>query len=270
MAAPIPNNLLAAVHRTAAALSEPGMASLLRALTATAGTEERFLLSVALPAERAAVADLLSQWRLCKNVSFPVLAAALQGAAFSLTANRSQTNTELIWTGPSPEGASMLLRRTDQALLEVIRSARTELLLVTFAAYKVDYVVEELVRAAQRGVRTCFVSESPEESEGRLLFSASRALDAVRSQVTVYIWPRERRTRDSRNRVGSLHAKCAIADSDLLLISSANLTESALSLNMELGVLIRGGTLPGRVRSLWDRIIQSGELIPSPPEPTTV
>jgi PLD-like domain len=46
--------------------------------------------------------------------------------------------------------------------------------------------------------------------------------------------------------VSSLHAKCAVIDSNLLFLSSANLTEFAFNLNMELGVLIKGGSLPAR------------------------
>ena len=41
-------------------------------------------------------------------------------------------------------------------------------------------------------------------------------------------------------RLGSLPAKVAVADGATLLISSANFTEYAMTLNMELGVLIRG------------------------------
>ena len=46
----------------------------------------------------------------------------------------------------------------------------------------------------------------------------------------------------------------------LLLITSANLTEFALSLNMELGLLICGGELPGQVRQHFERLIGVGAL----------
>ena len=45
-----------------------------------------------------------------------------------------------------------------------------------------------------------------------------------------------------------LHAKCAVADGRYLFVSSANLTEAALHLNMELGLLIRGGKQPSHVQ----------------------
>jgi phosphatidylserine/phosphatidylglycerophosphate/cardiolipin synthase-like enzyme len=47
----------------------------------------------------------------------------------------------------------------------------------------------------------------------------------------------------------------------LLCLSSANLTEYAFSINMELGVLITGGALPGRVERHFDSIIQDGRLL---------
>ena len=55
---------------------------------------------------------------------------------------------------------------------------------------------------------------------------------APQRKCVTYRWPLERRPRDDEGRHGSLHAKCAVADRELLLISSANLTHYALSLNM--------------------------------------
>jgi len=47
---------------------------------------------------------------------------------------------------------------------------------------------------------------------------------------------------------GSLHVKCAVADASVALISSANLTDYTMSLNMELGVLVKGGLHSPRSR----------------------
>jgi phosphatidylserine/phosphatidylglycerophosphate/cardiolipin synthase-like enzyme len=44
-------------------------------------------------------------------------------------------------------------------------------------------------------------------------------------------------------------------------VSSANLTAFALELNMELGVLVRGGPAPRRVREHFDRMIRAGILV---------
>jgi phosphatidylserine/phosphatidylglycerophosphate/cardiolipin synthase-like enzyme len=63
-------------------------------------------------------------------------------------------------------------------------------------------------------------------------------------------------------RHGSLHAKCAVADRRVLFVSSANLTEYALKLNMELGLLVRGGDLPGRAIGHLRRLVEEGVLVP--------
>jgi len=61
-------------------------------------------------------------------------------------------------------------------------------------------------------------------------------------------------------RHGSLHAKCAAADRAKGLISSANLTDYAMTLNLELGMMVTGGLLPGRVVEPFDRLIGDGLL----------
>jgi phosphatidylserine/phosphatidylglycerophosphate/cardiolipin synthase-like enzyme len=41
-----------------------------------------------------------------------------------------------------------------------------------------------------------------------------------------------------------------------MLVSSANLTEYVLTLNMEMGILVRDGPLPGQVKVHLDRLCQ--------------
>jgi phosphatidylserine/phosphatidylglycerophosphate/cardiolipin synthase-like enzyme len=43
-----------------------------------------------------------------------------------------------------------------------------------------------------------------------------------------------------------------------MLVSSANLTEYALTLNMEMGILVRDGPLPGQVKVHLDRLVEQG------------
>ena len=73
-------------------------------------------------------------------------------------------------------------------------------------------------------------------------------------------WPVTRRARDEKGRAGLMHVKAAVADSRLAFLTSANLTEAALERNMELGVLIRGGTIPSAIDRLIDTLVESGEL----------
>jgi phosphatidylserine/phosphatidylglycerophosphate/cardiolipin synthase-like enzyme len=54
--------------------------------------------------------------------------------------------------------------------------------------------------------------------------------------------------------------KCVVADGKWLFLSSANLTQQAFSINMELGVLVRGGSIPSYVDGLFRHLIESKQL----------
>lgn len=142
---------------------------------------------------------------------------------------------EMLWSGPPPSG-HLAARRIDQALYDLIASANHEILLVTFAAVKVERLADTLLKAAQRGVKIRLVLEFAEASEGQLSFDALRAFPtALIDTAEVYYWPVENRERNQAGRPGKLHAKLAAID-NAVLISSANLTDDAFSRNLELGV----------------------------------
>ena len=54
----------------------------------------------------------------------------------------------------------------------------------------------------------------------------------------VYFWPVEKRERNQAGKPGKLHAKLAVVD-DVVLVSSANLTDDAFSRNFEIGVSLK-------------------------------
>ena len=81
------------------------------------------------------------------------------------------------------------------------------------------------------------------------------------ARASIYYWPLDRRENDAAGRHGILHVKCAVAHGRKLYLSSANLTEYAFTVNMELGVFIVGGNLPGQVEKHFDRLIQAGVLV---------
>jgi phosphatidylserine/phosphatidylglycerophosphate/cardiolipin synthase-like enzyme len=224
-------------------------------------TRAAVTLGIAHPEYRAAIARFIAGWCAWDaTVSPAAVAWTLRMAGRAVAVQRAQQSTELVWTGPSPAGSA--LRRTDQALLEVINTAQQTLSVVTFAAYKVPTVAAALVHAAQRGVRIRVVIESSHASDGKIAYDALAALGSdVRRMAAVYIWPLERRPVDAAGHHGSLHVKCAVADDAVLLVSSANLTAYAFTLNMELGLLVRGGAIPGRVSAHLDRLIDQHILV---------
>lgn len=213
------------------------------------------------PNLRAQVGQLLDTWHQGRPELKPQsVALALLAAAQAAERQRRAQATSLVWTGPTSQGPA--LRRTDQALLQVINAAQQWLLVVSFAVYKIANIRRALVKAAERGVNIKICVEAPEPSEGKMTYDTIKALgNRVAQNATVYIWPKAKRPQTDDGKYGSLHVKCAVADEALLFISSANLTEYALTLNMELGVLIRGGPLPGDVAAHFNRLIEDGVLV---------
>ena len=208
---------------------------------------------------RARASRLVAAWGAASHVSPANLAWGLRAASVVDDHHRRGQSVELVWTGPVPDGT--VLRRTDQVLLDLVRSARHEIYLVTFAAYKIPVLNEAMLAAAQRGVEINLIFESQET--GKTAFAAIKAVGGeLEALSNIYTWPLDKRPKDAAGRHGSLHAKCAVSDGTDLLISSANLTEYALNMNMELGILGRGGSLPGRVVRHLQQLVDEETLMP--------
>jgi len=187
-------------------------------------------------------------------------ADALELAAKCFEQERTAQRVELSWTGPGQVAQS--LRRTDQALHQVIEAAKHSLIVVSFAVHRDAAIEAAMLAAIKRGVKIIFIAESKEESAGKISFDGIKTLGKeLAEQTSFYVWPRERRLKDDKGRFGTLHIKCAVADTTSLFISSANLTGSAMKLNMELGVLVQGGQLPARVQLIFSELIKDGTLI---------
>src|SRR5262249_35573086 len=143
---------------------------------------------------------------------------------------------DLVWTGPDSKVIS--LRRTDQALLQLINEASARLTIVSFAVYRAEAIIQAIGDAARRGIAITICIETPGASEGKIAYDALKALGSdVIERARIFTWPLDQRPRSPDGRHGSLHAKVAVADGKITLISSANLTEYAMNLNMELGIL---------------------------------
>ena len=209
----------------------------------------------------ASIHGLLDDWAALAPRMPPVaLAWALRAAATADAWRRAHESLELIWTGPVPPGTR--LRRTHEALLGLIQGARESLLMVTFAVYQEPVLRDALLAAHARGVSLRFVLESQKESGGKLSGDPLVALgEELAAAAEFWAWPLETRSRDAKGKHGLLHAKCAVADDDVLFISSANLTGNAMSLNMELGILVKGGGLPDCVLRHFDQMIEAGTII---------
>ena len=207
---------------------------------------------------REMVANLIRCWNEEEPALPPrSLAFALQSASEVDEHHRSGEEARLIWTGP--DVSNLPFRRTDQALLELFESSKKSLLIVAFAAYKVPELVHAINSRANVGVDVVCVFESQDASGGKVSFSPVEQLGLIPA-VRTFVWPLAKRRKDPNGHYGSLHAKCAVVDGECLFLSSANLTEFAFNLNMELGVLIKGGPLPNAAESHFRTLISTGYL----------
>jgi phosphatidylserine/phosphatidylglycerophosphate/cardiolipin synthase-like enzyme len=192
------------------------------------------------------------------QVTPQMVASALLTAGVSEKFHRDAQSVELVWTGP--DVGAVPFRRTEQAIIQVLDSARHRITLVSYVVYSIANIRESLVRAASRGVRINVIVETPDRLAGQNEYSTLRALGRdVAACSTVYYWPQEKR-RNHGDKVGILHVKCAVADGRWLFLSSANLTEYAFTINLELGVLLTGGSLPGQVEDNFERMVETGVL----------
>jgi phosphatidylserine/phosphatidylglycerophosphate/cardiolipin synthase-like enzyme len=219
---------------------------------------QAILQSLPTPDFRDATADFIDRWHShAPSVGSEAVAVALLTAAKSEHDHRHEETVEIVWTGP--ESAEARFRHTEQAILEVVNSATRHLTVVSYAVYRIPRIREALVAAASRGVVIRLIVETPNRVEGQGEYDCLLALgDNVASACSVYYWPQENRPKDDNGKIGILRVKCAVADGRLLFLSSANLTEYAFTINMELGLLVTGGKLPGQVERHFDRMIGMG------------
>lgn len=219
------------------------------------------------PHVRSLIMAMLHAWeQQAPDLAPADVALMLRTAAATTHSLKTAQALELVWTGPIVTGPSM--RRTDLALLEVINAAQQSLLIVSFAVYKIPAIAAAIVRAAERGVVIRICVEAPEPSGQKMAHDTIKALGAeVAQRALIYVWPSDKRPTDSQGKAGLLHAKCAVADSRVLFISSANLTDNAMTLNMELGVVIHSSPHAERVAAQFEHMIAHGVLRPLPALP---
>lgn len=207
---------------------------------------------------RRAIDAFLVKCNAVPALSKDAVGAALMTAVASERASRARQEIEVVWTGPDSE--TVPFRQTEQVILQILDSARNRITLVSYAVYAIPRIREALVKAAARGVQINVIIETPDRLSGQKEYSTLQAMGPeVANCSKVYYWPLEQRSKVGA-KVGILHVKCVAADSRWLFVTSANLTEYAFGINMELGTLITGGDVPSSVEELFDSLIARGIL----------
>lgn len=257
--------LLEKIHQAVVEIPPPILESLICALRDSAESSHEqirhaVLKPIPTPEFRDTINELLEAWR-SEGHSFPPqsLALALASAAHSYQSVKKQTEIEIVWTGPT--SGVIPLRRTEQALIEMIQETKKELLIVSFAVYDIAEIVAEMELAIARAVALTIVVETPESGQGKIPFGIESLLTArIKAMARILKWPHEKRERAENGKFGSVHAKCAVADRDSVLISSANLTRYALNLNMEMGLLVKDKRLAEKIVRHFELLAQRGIL----------
>ncbi|RCV58156.1 DISARM system phospholipase D-like protein DrmC [Marinitenerispora sediminis] len=195
-------------------------------------------------------ARLAQAWRAAPQESGASVALALLTAA-QVVERASGRRAEVVVTGPEVPGEPT--RLTPAVLSGLIRSARRELLVVSFAAYNSAPVVGDIAAAASRGVRVDLLLEETTK--------AHDAFAELRGKARLWHWPANQRGGGGS---AKLHAKVMAADRSIALIGSANLTGRALHDNIEVGVMLRAPEPVGRVVRYFDSLMStsSGALVP--------
>lgn len=206
------------------------------------------------PAGKRRVAELIAAWS-GSDVPAVELAGMLAGAAYAYDEAKAEETVELVWTGPASE--MVATRKTEQALLEVIRAAKTRLFMTSFVAYKLPSITDALESALGRGVDVSILLEASEDHGGGVSIDGIGAMKKALPNVRVYSW----RDRPDAYAGGKVHAKVAVADEHSCFISSANLTGHAMEKNMEAGILVSGGSVPKNLHRHLDALAMTGVIV---------
>lgn len=120
----------------------------------------------------AGLADRLVSASHATDPSLPGAAIALGLEAAALAhADSAARSSDIVVSGPTGDTAAV--RLTSSVISELIHDCRESLLVVSFAAFGVTEVVQELMLAARRGVHIDLVLESSAEQGGALRGSSA-------------------------------------------------------------------------------------------------
>jgi cardiolipin synthase A/B len=201
------------------------------------------------PALRDAAHRLLVAWT--DETSPAEIAGLLRGAAGGIDRQRHAERIDVVWTGPSSTVHTS--RATEAVVADLVDTARSSLLLVSYAVYPYPRLERALRAAAGRGVEIVLLLERTADNRGLRSRSTTQpfpGLPALR-----WHWPANHRSRGA-----SLHAKLIVVDDHTVLVGSANLTGRAIHDNLECGLLIRGGSTPRHIRAHLTDLLHQGIL----------
>ncbi|MFG2119707.1 DISARM system phospholipase D-like protein DrmC [Streptomyces sp. NPDC048710] len=181
----------------------------------------------------------------------PYAAGLLLGAAQARQRHHVDHRVDVVWTGPA--SGIQTSRLTSAVVGELLDSARTEILLVSYASYPPKSLSTALAAAAARGVKITLLLEQQADNPK---FQGGTGFPAI--PATRLSWPVQYRESGA-----SLHAKIIVVDRRTALIGSANLTGHAFERNLECGILLRDRAHADAVAGHLDSLRETGVLVAS-------
>lgn len=178
----------------------------------------------------------------------------------------TRVDVEVVVTGPD---AGSVTRDTGVVMRQLFDRARERVLAVGFAVHQGKSVFKALARRMDED-RTLDATLCIDVRRPR--GNTSLASQVVRRFADDFVeneWPGARLPRvyyDPRSlkptpaTASALHAKCVVVDGRRALVTSANFTEAAQTRNVELGLLVDGPTVSGRIEEHFQTLIRDGFL----------
>ena len=156
------------------------------------------------------------------------------------------------------------LRATPEVVRELIRSAKRDVLVVGYwiaahdeSAAVIEEVIRLLAHAVSGGLSVRVVVDERVRSDGRSNRQALLSCWPAAAQLPELLtW---RLPNDDQHL--KLHAKVLVADREVALVTSANLTMYAMDRNMEMGVRVSGHAAADIARH-FDLLVSNGVLQP--------
>lgn len=204
-----------------------------------------------------------------KSVGSPVGAAAIIEAFVSgrVGAVTPVGAYDLVLSGPDVPGIPTA--NTAAVIQSLFEQATSEVLLVGYAIHDgkklFARLAERMAELPELAVSFCLDIQRPLRDTS--LDSEIVARFEARFRERHWPWapmPRvfydPRSLCQDRTEPSSLHAKCVVIDRRIALISSANFTESALTRNVEAGVLLRDPSMAHRLDAYFRALCSSGSF----------
>lgn len=128
-------------------------------------------------------------------------------------------------------------------------------------------VVGDIASLANRGVTTKILTRETESANSKLISALNSVYEEVDPENRHWLSVRDLYERDDETgrQVYATHAKVAIADKDVCYLGSANLTDTSLSNNFELGVILRGKPVKTAIR-VFDTVFDLARNVELPLE----